>query len=37
MLFDAILFAALAMVAGAIFTGVCWFTIVAVNALDKDQ
>jgi len=35
MLFEAMLFAFLTMVAGAIFTVVCWLTILAINTLDS--
>ena len=34
MLFEAMLFAVLTMIAGAIFTVVCWFTILAINNLN---
>jgi len=34
MLLDAILFATVCMIAGAIFTVVCWLTILAINNLN---
>jgi hypothetical protein len=37
MLIDAMWFAFLTMVAGAVFTVVCWFTILAINALNNDS
>jgi len=37
MLIEAIWFAFLTMLAGAVFTTVCWFTILAINALNDSD